>query len=64
MEAADPHGGAFGLLAAAVLGPPGVLFVVAALGVARRWRGRWWLHALPFLAPVLLAALAESGVLG
>lgn len=64
MEATDPFGGAFGLLMATVLGPPGVLFVLAAVGVARRWRGRWWLHLLPLLAPALLAALAASGLLG
>ena len=64
MESTNPHGGAFGMLGAVLLGPPGVLFVVAALGVARRWRGRWWLHVLPPLAPALFIALADAGLLG
>lgn len=58
-----PHGGAFELLGALLLGPPGVLFLVAAVGVARRWRGRWWLHLLPVLAPAVLLALGDAGLL-
>lgn len=59
----DPHGGAWGFLGAVLLGPPGLLFFLAAVGVARRWRGRWWLHALPPLAPVLFMALGDAGLL-
>ena len=56
-----PHGGAFEMLAAVVLGPPGMLLLVAAVGVARRWRGRWWLHALLLLWPVALYAVGMAG---
>ncbi|HEX9951038.1 MAG TPA: hypothetical protein VGB53_04660 [Rubricoccaceae bacterium] len=56
-----PHGGAYEMLAAVVLGPPGVLLLVAAVGVARRWRARWWLHALPLLWPAGLYAAAMAG---
>ena len=56
-----PHGGAFEMVAAVVLGPPGMLLLVAAVGVARRWRGRWWLHALLLLWPVALYAVGMAG---
>ena len=57
----SPHGGAFEMLAAVLLGPPGMLLLVAAVGVARRWRGRWWLHALLLLWPVALYAVGMAG---
>ena len=56
-----PHGGAFEMVVAVVLGPPGMLLLVAAVGVARRWRGRWWLHALLLLWPVALYAVGMAG---
>jgi len=61
MESTSAYGGVYGLLGAVLLGPPGVLFLLGAVGMARRWRGRWWLHALPLLWPVALFAFGTAG---
>ena len=44
-----PHGGAFSFLGALLVGPAGLLFALAGAAVARRWRIRWGLQALPVL---------------
>ena len=65
--AANPSnelGGTMGLFGAAIVGPPGLLFGLAAVAVARRWRGRWWFHLVPpLISPTVLLAL-ELGLLG
>lgn len=53
----DPHGGSWGVLTAVLFAPSGLLLLLAAVGMARRWRGRWWLHLLPLLAPLGIYAL-------
>ena len=54
----SPHGRAFAFLGALLLGPPGALFLLAAVGIARRW----WLHALPALAVLGLFAVLGLGI--
>ncbi|HEX8299265.1 MAG TPA: hypothetical protein VF594_08915 [Rubricoccaceae bacterium] len=58
---APPHGGGFEILGALLVGPPGLLLLLAAVGVARRWHGRWWLHALPLLWLAVLFAVGLGG---
>lgn len=43
--------------------PSGPLFLLAALAVGCRWRGRWWAHLLPPLGSGLVFALGNSGLL-
>ena len=56
----DPHGGAWGLITAVVVGPSGLALLLAAVGVARRWRDRWWLHLLPFVLPAVGAVFGST----
>ena len=62
-DANNPHGGMWGYLGAFLIAPPGLLFLLTAVAVARRWRGWWWLHALPLLYPPLVLAAADVGLL-
>lgn len=56
----DPHGGAWGLITAVLAATSGLAFLLAAVGVARRWRGRWWLHLLPLVLPGVVAMFGIS----
>lgn len=53
----SPHGGAFQILGALIVGPPGLLFGVAAVAVARRWPRRWWWHLPPLLYVALFVTM-------
>ncbi len=60
-RATDRHGMIFVFLGAVWLGPSGPLFFLAGSAVARRWRLRWVVQALPLLYPVAFLGALTAG---
>jgi hypothetical protein len=53
----DPHGGIFALIGALQLLPCGLLFLLSAHALWRRWRARWAVQTFPFLYVGAFSAL-------